>query len=207
MKFLVKVLRILATICTPITFVLAVLWIIYPARNFEPFTVALGSISVIFFWLAQYLENKLGGKKVDVTQFDRLTTIEVLEIVEQSNPNDWDVNFSQSAEIAVYKEYPSLRIETHHKDEFIHNDDFYENWANSFLDSHARSYYYHVYVGATRLKEFILVSVDGGRALLPLPKNPTDLSVEKIRYKIALIFDQFGSCDEYMKRAGLYLAK
>jgi len=64
-----------------------------------------------------------------------------------------------------------------------------------------------VYYGATRLKEFILVFVDGGRALLPLPKYALDLSVEPIRYKIALIFDQFDNCDEYeyMKRAGLYL--
>ena len=124
-----------------------------------------------------------------------------------STPDDWDVNFSQDAEIAVFKKNPALRIETRHTNEFVHNYDFYEKWANKFPDPHATSYYYHLFLGTTRLKEFILVSVDGGRALLPLPKYTMDLSVEPLSYKIALIFDQFGSCDESMKRAGLHLAK
>ena len=206
-KFAVTILNTLGFICTPITLVLAILWFLQPDKNYDPITVALGSASVIFFGAAQVIQRKSEPLESGEKKFDELTTNEILEVVQNSSPDDWDVNFSQDAEIAVFKKNPSLRIETRHTDEFVHNDDFHEKWANKFPDPHATSYYYHVYLGATRLKEFILVSVDGGRALLPLPKYAMDLSVEPLRYKIALIFDQLGSCDEYMKRAGLYLAK
>lgn len=205
--FAVKALNVLGFICTPATLVLAILWILQPEKNYEPITVALGSASAIFIVAAQGIQRKYTPQEAEKKKFDELTTDEILDVVKDSNPDDWDVNFSQDAEIAVFKKNPSLRIETRHTDEFVHNEDFREKWANKFPDPHATSYYYHVYLGATRLKEFILVSVDGGRALLPLPKYAMDLSVEPIRYKIALIFDQFGSCDEYMKRAGLHLVK
>ena len=206
-NFIVTTFNVLGFICTPATLVLAILWYLQPYKNYEPITVALGSVSVIFFAVAQVVQRKYPPQESEKKKFDELTTGEILEIVKNTTPDEWDVNFSQDAEIAVFKKNPLLRIETRHTDEFVHNDDFREKWANKFPDPHATSYYYHVYLGATRLKEFILVSVDGGRALLPLPKSVMDLSVEPIRYKIALIFDRFGSCDRYMKRAGLFLVK
>ena len=206
-NFAVSTFNVLGFICTPATLVLAILWFLQPGKNYEPITVALGSLSVIFFAIAQVIKRKYTPKESEKKKFDNLTTDEILEVVKDSILDDWDVNISQDAEIAVFKKNPSLRIEIKHTDEFIHNDDFREKWANKFPDPHATSYYYHAYYGATRLKEFILVSVDGGRALLPLPKSVMDLSIEPIRYKIALIFDRFGSCDEYMKRAGLFLEK
>jgi hypothetical protein len=204
-KVLINGFNILGFICTPATLVLAILWFLQPDKNYEPITVALGSLSIIFFGVAQVLQKRIGDNSNKKKRVDELETSGILDVVTNSIPGDWDVNFSQDAEIAVYKNDPLLRIETRHTPEFVHNDDFHEKWANKFLDPHATSYYYHLYLGATRLKEFILVSVDGGRALLPLPKYPTNLSVEPIRYKIALIFDRFDSCDEYMKRAGLFL--
>ena len=205
-SFAVTALNVLGFICTPATLVLAILWFLQPEKNYEPITVALGSMSVIFFGAAQVVQRKSMEQESEKEKLEDLTSDQILDIVKDSSTDDWDVNFSQDAEIAVFKRNPSLRIETRHTDEFIHNDDFREKWANKFLDPHATSHYYHVYYGATRLKEFILVSVDGGRALLPLSKHALDLSVEPVRYKIALIFDRFGTCDEYMKRAGLYSA-
>jgi len=203
-RAIIKVLNTLGFVCTPATLVLAILWAINPGRNYEPITVALGSLSAIFFAGAQVIQRKF--TEPNRKKLNELSTDEILEVIKESSPDDWDVNFSRDAEIAIFKRDPALRIETRHNDEFVHKDDFREKWANKFPDPHATSYYFHVYYGSTRLKELILVSVDGGRALLPLPKSPVDLVVEPIRYKVALIFDQFGSCDEYMKRAGLYLA-
>ena len=136
---------------------------------------------------------------------DALRLDEIFDVVKNSNPSDWNVNFNQGTEIAVFKSAPALRIETRSNSEFIHNNDFYENWVNKFSDSHAVSYYYHLYYGSSRLKEFILVSVDGGRALLPLPNSQLDLGVDPLRYKIAMIFDESNTCQDYMKRAGLYV--
>jgi len=206
-KFAVTAFNTLGFICTPATLVLAILWFLQPDKNYEPITVALGSLSVIFFGAAQIIQRKFEQEEKQPKKFDELSTDEILHVIQESSPTDWDLSSNQDAEIAVFKKNPSLRIETKHTDEFIHNDDFREKWANGFPDPHATSYYYHVYFGATRLKEFILVSVDGGRALLPLPKSVKELSVEPIQYKIATIFDRFGTCDEYMEMAGLYLAK
>jgi hypothetical protein len=206
-KLAITALNVLGFICTPVTLVLAILWFLQPENNYEPITVAMGSLSVIFFSIAQVLQRKSTPQEKKKKKRDELTTNEILDIVKDSSTDDWDVNYRQDAEIAVYKNNPVLRIETRHIDEFILNEDFSEKWANQFPDPHATSYYYHLYYGSTRLKDFILVSVDGGRALLPLPKYPTNLEVEPLRYKIALIFDQSGSCDEYMKEAGLFLAK
>ncbi|MCP4139286.1 MAG: hypothetical protein GY755_03160 [Chloroflexi bacterium] len=204
-SFAVKGFNILGFICAPATLVLAILWFLQPEKNYEPITVALGSLSVIFFAIAQVVQRKYSLNESKQKRFDKLSADELLEVIEKSSLNDWDVSFAEDGKFAVFKNSPLLRIETRYVDEFVHNDDFYEKWANRFPDSHASSAYYHVYYGATRLKEFVLVSVDGGRALLPLPKYAMDLSVEPVRYKVALIFDQLGSCDEYMKRAGLFV--
>lgn len=206
-NIVVKTLNILGFFCTIATLILAILWFLQPENNYEPITVALGSLSAIFIIFAQVFQRRSSLQEGEKKKFNDLTSDEILEIIKNSNPDDWDVNYSQDAEIAVFKNNPLLRIETRHRNEFVHNEDFREKWANRFPDPHATSYRYHVYLSATRLKELVLVSVDGGRALLPLPKSAMDLRVEPLRYKIALIFDQFGSCDEYMKRAGLYLVQ
>lgn len=206
-KFAATIFNILGFICTPTTLVLAVLWFREPEKNYEPITVALGSLSVIFLGVAQVIRRKYEPQEKYSRNFDELSTDEILQVIVDSEPDDWELSVAQDAEIAIFKKCPSLRIETRHTDDFVHNDDFREKWANKFPDPHATSYYYYLYFGATRLKEFILVSVDGGRALLPLPKSAIELSVEPIRYKIAKIFDRFGTYDEYMERAGLYLAK
>jgi hypothetical protein len=206
-NFAVTMFNVLGFICIPATLILAILWFLQPEKNYEPITVALGSASVIFLAAAQVIQLKYPSQESQQKNLNDLTTDGILVVVKVSNPDEWDVSFSQGADIAVLKKNPSLRIETRHTDEFLHNDDFHEKWANKFPDPHATSYYYHVYLGATRLKEFILVSVDGGRALLPLPINALDLRVDPLRYKIALIFDRFDSYDEYMKKAGLHLVK
>jgi len=205
-KPLISIFNILGFICTPATLVLAILWYQQPDKNFEPITVALGSISIIFFATAQLLQKKVESSETKARRLSELSTSEILEVVKNSNPDDWEIHFSQDTEIAIFKNEPALRIEIQHDNEAVHNFDFHEDWANKFPDPHATSYYYYLYYGSTRLKEFILVSVDGGRAILPLPSSAFDLSVDPLRYKIAKIFDRFNTCNEYMKRAGLYLA-
>ena len=68
--------------------------------------------------------------------------------------------------------------------------------------SSASSYWYDLSNDGALIERFILVSVDGARAELPLPDINT-LEVQPLPYKIAQIFDELNTLDEYMRRSGL----
>jgi hypothetical protein len=202
----VRLLKILSFLCILATIVLAILWYLNPDEKYEPVTVALGGISAILITVSQILQRRQSSR-TGTRSLSGMSRDEILELVMESKPSqDWEIVYSERDAIAVFKRDTNLRIEHTHDSVSLHSDDFREKWANKFPDPHASSYYYDLYYGATRIERFILVHVDGGRACLPLPRSPIDLEVERIRYKIALIFDQFGTCESYMERAGLYLA-
>jgi hypothetical protein len=74
--------------------------------------------------------------------------------------------------------------------------------ANDFSDSHARGYFYNLYYGTMLVHRFILVSVDGARATLPVPIVESK-EVTQAQWKAAEIFDQPESLDDYARQAGL----
>ncbi len=132
---------------------------------------------------------------------------DVVETILNSDPEtDWKVTFKQgnpSLHTAAY--LPDLRI---HVDTtyFVHSNEFVEKWANKHPDPNAKSYYYHIYFGTTIVRELILVSVDGGRAELPLPIVGTN-EVTALDYKVAQIFDSIHTVDEYIYRSGLKVSE
>jgi len=203
---LVKILPFVCYACYGATFVLAILWYFSPDGNYEPITVALGVVSVLLTTVSQILQRKQSSE-TGARPLSAMRRDEILGLVMESEPSqDWEVVYTEGDTTAIFKRDPSLRIEHMHDSTGVHSDDFREKWANRFLDPRASSHYYDLYSGATRIERFTLVHVDGGRACLPLPRSPLDLEVEPIHYKIALIFDQFGTCESYMERAGLHLA-
>jgi hypothetical protein len=104
-----------------------------------------------------------------------------------------------------YKSNVNLRFEISYTDEGLHLENFEEEWANKHPDKRASSYWCVLYFNSTIIKTFILVSVDGSRALLPLPKSSLNLTVEPLYYKVAQIHDPTRNLDEYMVRSGLRL--
>ena len=86
----------------------------------------------------------------------------------------------------------------------MHVKDFKEPWANSHSDPTANSYWYNLYYDNALIERFVLVSVDGARAELPLPKASTT-EVEPLIYKVAEIFDEGNTLEEYMEKSGLSL--
>jgi hypothetical protein len=201
----VRLLKTLSFLCVLATVGLAILWYFNPDGNYEPITVALGGVSAALIIVSQILQRRQSSR-TRTKPLSAMSRDEILELVMESEPSqDWEVVYSERDATAIFKRDPNLRIEHTHDFASLHSGDFREKWANRFLDPHARSYYYDLYYGATRIARFILVHVDGGRACLPLPRSPIDLGVERIRYKVALIFDQWGTCESYMARAGLHL--
>jgi hypothetical protein len=123
---------------------------------------------------------------------------------------EWEKVSTEISSIAVNKRDVNLRLVVNYLDEGKQCDDFHEEWANRHPDRHATGYWCEIYYGATHVARTILVSVDGGRAMLPLPRQRgLDEKITEVLpsdYRIAQIFDSLGSLDEYMARSGLSLA-
>jgi len=70
----------------------------------------------------------------------------------------------------------------------------------------ASSYWYDLSYDGALIERFILVLLDGGKAEIPLP-DPKTLEVGPLVYKVAQIFDENNTLDEYMKKSGLSVKK
>ena len=109
----------------------------------------------------------------------------------------------------TYKNDVNLRIEINYNDEGIQNESFVEPWANCFPDERARGYWCDIYFGLSLIERTILVSVDGGRAMLPIPREQDEsgnyVIVKPFDYKMAEIFDSLDTLFDYFHRSGLKL--
>lgn len=80
---------------------------------------------------------------------------------------------------------------------------FEEEWATKHSDPSARRYYYDLYYGASFVERFYFVSVDGGRATIPLPQSATELVINRWQYTIAQVIDTTNTLDSYLGRCGI----
>jgi len=174
-----------------------VIWI--SGKDVEPIAYVFGLISSLLFTspvVARYVLPE--RKPVRHMNYD-----EILDFIKTTNAkSDWQWIKTDWAEEAFLKEDIRLRIRVRWDDAGIHIKDFKEPWANKNQDPTATSYWYDLFYDGALIDRFILVSVDGGRAELPLP-NPATLEVEPQNYKVAQIFDEHNNLEEYMGRAGL----
>lgn len=124
---------------------------------------------------------------------------ELKEKIKSSTKNDW--LFSDERGSYTFKEDLNLRIQRKEID--FDSDKFSgEDWATKHPDSSAYRETYEVYYGSSFVDEKLLVSVDGHRASLPLPKiNTNVVSVED--YHFAEIVDHLDTLQDYMGRANL----
>lgn len=122
--------------------------------------------------------------------------------------NDWEHQSMGWKTIARYRGDVNLRFEMNYdNDEGVQQKDFKEEWANRHPDSHATGYWCDLYYNQTLIERFILVSVDGGRALLPTPTEGKNYihwdQVLPLDYKVAEIHDTIGTLSQYMTRSRL----
>lgn len=86
-----------------------------------------------------------------------------------------------------------------------HNDNFVEKWANSFPDSRASSSFVDFFYNGVLVLREIIVSVDGGRCYIPLPKREFDnktneitrLYISKGKSKFMEMLNSFSSTCNY----------
>lgn len=112
-------------------------------------------------------------------------------ILETMTKDDWIINYDGRP--YVYKHDMNLTLALNHS-----RDSFNEEWATRHPDSHAlRVQGFFLYNNAP-IRELFLVSVDGGRAILPYPDTVTNM-ISSVDYNIASIFND--RLDEYLGRS------
>jgi len=197
-----KVLSVIGFAFFSITSILGVVWIFHPNNDLlEPITFVLGACSTIFFGVPQLAEFILPTRK----PIRHMTYDELIQfILSTDSKGDWHSIVRENIEEYFLKEDPRLRIVTKNIDDGIHLIKFIEEWANSHSDSKAISYYYNILFDGHFIHRLVLVSVDGGRAILPLP-NKITMKVDRFDYKIAHICARGNNTDDYMQRSGINL--
>ncbi len=184
-----------------IFFVLAlfsgIVWV--AGKDVESIAFLFGIISSLLFASPSIADYVVPNRKpVRHMDYDEILKF----IITTNSKNDWKWIKTHWAEEAFLKEDPRLRIRVRWDDEGKHNDNFQEKWANKYPDPSASSYWYGLSYDGVLIERFILVSVDGARAELPLPDVNT-LEVKPLTYKVAQIFDESNTLAEYMHRSGL----
>ncbi len=123
---------------------------------------------------------------------------DVIEILNQGNQSDW--LYDDDTGSYTYRQNLLLRMESK---EIDHDRDiFQEDWATRHPDASAYKETYKVFYGSSLISRMELVSVDGHRATLPMPKSSTNV-IPLNEYRFAQIVDQGGRLDEYIKRSQL----
>lgn len=190
-------LRVLGGISFVLALFAGLIWI--AGKDVESIAFVFGLISSFLFASPSIAEYFLPDRKpVRYMDYD-----EILKFIRTTNSKaDWKFIKTNWAEEVFLKEDPRLRIRVRWDDEGIHVKNFKEPWANKYPDPTANSYWYDLSYDGALIERFILVSVDGAHAELPLPDRNT-LKVEPLTYKVAEVFDELNTLVEYMRRSGL----
>ncbi len=121
---------------------------------------------------------------------------DVKKILSTSTKDEWIVDDESGS--FTYKNDLNLHIE---RADYETYREFDEPWAKSHPDPKAVAVDYVVKYGSSFVDKHTLVSVDGHRATLPMPKSMDDLRVDKTDVNFARIVDIGDRVDEYLSRS------
>ena len=121
---------------------------------------------------------------------------EIKEILATSSQDQWIVDDETGS--FTYKDNLNLHIERADYDSY---SSFNEPWATRHPDSSTSAIEYTVKYGSSFIERRKLVSVDGHRATLPIPKSRDDLRVRPAEVNFAHIVDIGDRVDEYLQRS------
>jgi len=197
--------KILGLIFFVLTFFFGVLWLI--GCDVESVVFVLSCISSSMFGLievAKYIEP-------DRKAIREMSLSEMLIFIENSDPKkEWKHFTTSYASESVLIEDPRLRLTIHFDETGTQCKDFKAVWANKFPNPYAYSSWVDIFYDRNLIDRHILVSVDGGNVMLPMPipVSYPELVVSKKDYTIARMFNlSLASLDQYMKWAGICVKK
>ena len=126
----------------------------------------------------------------------------IIKAILDSDPSrDWESARLGNQKTTYFIRNVHLRFESGEGEYFDAVKNFKESWLKfgKLQDPNASSHSFYLFYGATLIKSFVLISVDGGRAWIPMP-HPENLAVRQLDYRVALIHDPHGRCDNYMRQ-------
>jgi len=190
-------LREIALIFFALTLFMGVVWI--TGKDVEPIVFTFVSISTLLFTSPAIARYAFPDRQpVRHMNYD-----EILDFITASDAKlDWKWIKTNWAQEAFLKEDPRLRIRVRSDDVGICDKDFNAPWVATLSDLAATSYWFDLSYDGALIDRFTLVFVDGGKAELPVP-DPATLEVAALDHKVAQIFDDNNTLDNYMIRAGL----
>ncbi len=128
-------------------------------------------------------------------------------ILSAHSKNEWYTQSIGLRTTAIYANNVNLRVEVNYTEDGTQCNDFKEDWANVFIHPQATGYWCDIYFGQSHIDRTILVSVDEGRGLLPLPRKQNAEGklrvVEPYEYRMAELFDTQETLYRYFTQAGL----
>ena len=128
-------------------------------------------------------------------------------LILMSNASDWSKTQTSTKQTISYVHNPSVRFEMSYLEDGVQQENFVERWANKHPDTKAVGLWCDLFFGSTLIERFILVGVDGMRALVPPPRRPDrtpgGIEIQLLDYKVAKIHDSLNTLDEYIVRSGL----
>lgn len=182
-----------------LAFLTGIIWAF--GKDVEAIGFVFALLSSMFFSSPSVAEYIVPSRK----PIRHMNLDEILQFIIETHPkNDWKLVHSKYTEEAFLKEDMRLRIRVRWDEEDRASRSFHEVWATNFPDSNATRDWYDLLYDGNLIERYMLISVDGGRAELPLP----DLGTKEVGpciFKIAQIFDASSTLNEYMRRAGLTL--
>jgi hypothetical protein len=190
-------LRETALIFFALALFMAVIWI--SGKDVEPIVFTLGSICTLLFTAPAIARYALPDRKpVRHMSYD-----EILNFITASDAKlDWKWIKTNWAQEAFLKDDPRLRFMVRSDESGMRDKNFSAPWMAALSDPTASSYWFELSYDHALIDRFTLVFVDGGNAELPVPDSST-LEVAPLDYKVAQIFDENNTLQEYMAKAGL----
>ena len=176
-------------------FIIGILWVV--GCDVEPVAYVLGLISSAFLGLPSLAQYILPDRK----PVRDMSARELIDFVAGSSKENWKRFENTWAWEAYLDEDPRLRLICRFDEYGKHCDDFSECWATKVSNGPVQSYYYDLMYDRALIERFILVSIDGNRASIPLPKSAEELCITALQYKIGEIVNrETANFHEYLNR-------
>jgi len=111
---------------------------------------------------------------------------DVLTLIQNALPEDFD--YDSETDRYVYTNDLCLCLESESFDVW-EDRRFDESWVRKFPDPVAYRRSVHIYYDGNFVQTVYCAAVDGGRYLVPYPKNPAELTITPFEYKLSRILN------------------